>query len=155
MFRFKRVSFPLPTSFFIFFVFGSVLFASITLFETSVSHAAQDVAITYMETGDAMSGEYSLAETKNEFRQDTPMFYMVFKYEGNAADAPFVIKWIYVPSNYLIDQVQLSLPASSGGTGRSSLSIPDKGWPPGEYTVEIWRLEKKLKAAGFSVIPNQ
>jgi hypothetical protein len=109
------------------------------------------VRVTSIATGDQMAGDFELASVKTRFSPDTPYFHMVFEYDGEASAAPFLIKWVYVPENYLIDEVSLDMPEGSGGVGHSNLSKPDKGWPAGEYSVQIWRNNQKVKEARFSV----
>ena len=110
------------------------------------------VRITKIATGDRMAGEFQLAAVKSQFTPDTPYFHMVFEYDGEGSGTPFLIKWIYVPENYLIDEVSLDMPQGNGGVGHSNLSRPNKGWPAGNYSVQIWRNNQKIKEALFSVM---
>lgn len=108
--------------------------------------------ITKIATGDQMAGDYKLAAAKTQFGPTTPYFHMVFEYEGEASGPPLLIKWIYVPKNYLIDEVKLEMPKGSGGYGHSDLSKPNNNWPAGEYSVQIWRNNQMMKEARFNVV---
>lgn len=110
------------------------------------------IRITKIATGDQMAGDFQLAAVKTRFSSETPFFHMVFEYDGEASGTPFLIKWIYAPENYLIDEVSLDMPQGSGGVGHSNLSRPNKGWPAGDYSVQIWRNNQMMKEARFSVM---
>lgn len=92
---------------------------------------------------------------KTVFTPNTPNIYILF----TLVNAPkttsvkcvwFATKTQGVQPNYKIDEITMEM----GGTldqGTCSISRPDKGWPTGDYRVEIYSAGKVLHTAQFRV----
>ena len=111
----------------------------------------QGMHITNIRMGDHLIGTYELASVKYHFDASTPEIFMVFDWSGDPGNAPFLIKWTYVNTGYLIDQITLTLPKAPKGRAKSSLTIPDRGWPSGNYSAEIIHNSRSLKKIPFSI----
>jgi hypothetical protein len=113
--------------------------------------ATVPVRIDKITTGDTLSGSYGLASVKDVFSTMTQNIYVVFKYRGNPYPDPFLVKWIYEDRGLVIDTATLNAPNVSDGMAKTYMNRPDKGWPPGNYKVEIQHRGAKLTTARFMV----
>ncbi|MBW1775951.1 MAG: hypothetical protein JRJ82_24300, partial [Deltaproteobacteria bacterium] len=111
----------------------------------------QGMRITNVRMGDHLIGTYGLASVKYHFGPSTPEIFLVFNWSGDVGNSPFLIKWTYTKTGYLIDQITLTLPKAPKGHAKSSLTIPNKGWPSGNYSAEIIHNSQSLKKVSFSI----
>lgn len=117
----------------------------------SDTQSTAKVNISKIISGDTLVGSYNLATVKNVFSTSTKNIYVVFHYKGNPYPDPFVAKWIYKNRGYEIDRATLKVPDANGGMAKTYMNRPDKGWPPGNYEVEIEHSGKKLISSHFTV----
>jgi hypothetical protein len=80
-----------------------------------------------------------LKATTNKFYPNSPQIISVFKWEGNGAGHTVTSKWIYRGNGsdmVEISELDFQVPAGNGGSSNFMLTIPDAGWPLGQYWIE-------------------
>ena len=109
------------------------------------------VTVSKVRTGSRMSGKYKLAAQQRRYMQDVRQLYVVFEYAGSVTREPFLVKWIHRKSGRILKEEKVAIPAGKGGYGVSKVKRPLKGWPGGDYTVEIWYGGEKLATGSFNI----
>ena len=95
-------------------------------------------------------------EAATEFRPDTPRIHMSARAGGIAPGSRLRCEWIAVkaqgaPANYRIDFYEAtSVPGTASFD--CSLSRPSKGWPEGEYRVDVTIEGREAGRASFRVV---
>jgi hypothetical protein len=91
----------------------------------------------------------------DKFSPDTPAIHAVAQIKGGKAGMKVTGAWISVDAistpNYEIKAADVVLEKDGTGNVHFELSMPTKGWPPGNYKVEIRVDGKTVGSAPFSV----
>ncbi len=92
---------------------------------------------------------------RETFGTDSPEVIVAFNLENVPEGAEAKSSWVAekcvgAPENYEIDSVTLRTGLASN-SGSFSLSRPDKGWPKGQYRVDLFLEGKKSASARFRV----
>jgi len=95
-------------------------------------------------------------EPTNHFSADTPKIYAF--YLGEALKAGDKLRGVWIaedvgtaaPKNTKIDEASI-IAKSATDKGAFSLSKPDKGWPTGNYRIEIYVGEKLADTVKFKI----
>ena len=116
--------------------------------EDAAAAGETKVTVGKVRTGSRMTGKYKLADEQRRFSQGNSELYMVFEYTGDAAGQPFLVKWIHLKSKKVLKEEKAG---SHKGVGVSKLKRPLKGWPGGDYNVEIWQGGEKLSSGTFTI----
>ncbi|MCF8234420.1 MAG: lipocalin family protein [Bacteroidales bacterium] len=114
--------------------------------------ATQQLTIGNIILGKTLSGKTNLSDITTEFNTDTPVFYAVFDWTGNGYGKSLEARWIFADGNVLIDRVYYDFPNQKGGSSNTSLSIPDDGWPEGNYSLELYMDGNLVKSKNFTVV---
>ena len=137
-----------------------VLISLFTILFSTMTMAAALPKFTCTLT-DKMNGQKP-GDAKDSFTASTPMFYYICSSDGVTKGQTVKAVWIATdtngaaPANYKIDEkglmVDKNLKADEEWTGSFTLSIPNKGWPKGQYRVELYVDNQLLQSAKFSVM---
>jgi hypothetical protein len=109
------------------------------------------VTVNKVRTGSRLSGKYKLAADQRRFVQGNPELFTVFEYSGPVTREPFLVKWIHLKTKEILKEDKVGIPVSKGGQGVSKMKRPNKGWPGGDYAVEIWYGGEKLATGTFNI----
>ncbi len=98
---------------------------------------------------------------KTTFTTDTKMFYLICSTDAVKKGQTIKASWIAndtngaAPANYKIDEKGIAVTEDLGSTkvwvSNFSLSRPDKGWPVGKYSVELYVDNALISTTPFEV----
>lgn len=92
---------------------------------------------------------------KSTFTADTPKIYVYFDIQGARGGEKIRGVWTCVkssaaPPNYKIDEATLDVQPPEN-SGNFSLSKPTKGWPKGDYKVDLYANTTLAQTVTFTV----
>lgn len=97
------------------------------------------------------------SKPSDSFAADVPQLTAFFESSGTAKGDKVRGTWIATdtggaaPANFVIDKAVTVTCAEADCSGSFTVSKPTKGWPHGEYRVEIYWNEKLAATAEFSI----
>jgi hypothetical protein len=93
---------------------------------------------------------------KSSFAADAPEVHVLVNLDGIKAGSTIKCIWISVDAistpNYEINSAELKFEKSGLGNAHFSLSKPTKGWPAGNYKVDVLLDGAPLTSVGFSIM---
>jgi len=99
------------------------------------------------------------SKAASSFASDTPKIYAFFATVGTKKGDELRSVWIAVdvgdaaPANTKLDEATVIYETDNDEEGVFSLSRPTKGWPVGDYKVEIYHNDKLVAAPEFAITP--
>lgn len=92
------------------------------------------------------------------FPPDAPEIHLVVVIEGAKAKTPIKASWISVDAietpDYEIASLETRISADGDARAHFKLTCPKKGWPVGNYRVDVYATGKYLTSVPFSVRPS-
>lgn len=99
--------------------------------------------------------ELNPVNATDKFGSDTPVIHAVAQIKGGIPSTKITGKWISVDAisipNYEINSADLVLNKTGTVNAHFELSKPTKGWPTGNYKVDIYIDGEKAGSAAFSI----
>lgn len=99
-----------------------------------------------------------IVNPKNKFYPNTPEIISAFHWKGNGYGHTINVKWEYggdgTSEKTLIRTMDYKVPNGVDGSGNFSLTIPDAGWPLGQYWVEYSVDGKFFHEIRFDVVQS-
>ncbi len=99
--------------------------------------------------------ELNPVNATDEFRSDTSVIHAVAQIKDGIPHTKITGKWICVDAisipNYEIHSIDLVLNKTGTVNAHFELTKPTKGWPIGNYKVDIYIDGKKAGSAAFSI----
>lgn len=94
---------------------------------------------------------------KQVFKPDTPKLFLRAKLAGLPKGAKLKSAWIaektkVAPPNYEIDSA-VHPPGSFTNRATFTMTKPNKGWPPGDYRVDLLINDKVVNSVKFQIAP--
>lgn len=92
---------------------------------------------------------------KDTFKVDTPKIYVYFNFENMPNGSKLKGSWVCeksdaAPPNFKIDEATVEVGMLTN-SGNFSLSKPTKGWPEGDYHVDLCLDDKVMETVKFKV----
>jgi uncharacterized RDD family membrane protein YckC len=109
--------------------------------------------VTRAEMGTDRTDDFKIVNPSVEFYTDTPKIVCVWTFAGVDLSVPKKSVWVAddigaaAPPHYTIAEKSVS----GFNEGSFSITIPDKGWPVGQYHLEIYIGDKLAKQIPFSI----
>jgi len=121
------------------------------------------IAVT-LEAAEDIKIKYAMAAGKDSkpatsFASDTPMICVFFEAAGTKKGDTLRSVWTAVdvgdaaPANTKLDEATVIYETDNDEEGVFSLSRPTKGWPVGDYKLEIYHNDKLVAAPEFAITP--
>ena len=121
---------------------------------SSTTHGPATVRLEIFETGTTLVDGHRIAEPMTRFSPDTPDIYAGFRTEGSLRGVPLELTFTYTTSDFTVFTNEL-LPENwqehTTTEGHMTYSKPDKGWPAGNYRVDILHDGNLLSSSEFTV----
>lgn len=100
--------------------------------------------ITKADLGTGVTAKFQIINPTRQFGPDTPKIYCAWKIEGAKPATAVRGVWIAedvgkaAPHNFKIDEATFTPPVGAPSYGSFALSKPNKGFPLGQYRLEIY-----------------
>ena len=128
------------------------LFAIVS--QLSYGFAARITSITTCEK--VTEPDMKAIGVTNRFGPDTPEIHLLASLEQIKSGSKLKCNWIAVDAiatpNYQIDTTEVVFQKDGEGTAHFSVSRPTKGWPPGNYKIDLYLDGDLLTSAPFSIV---
>ena len=127
-------------------------------FVTLVAAAVLGATLSYAQTPklEAVVAKDKHSKPTDSFAADVPKVYVFFKSKGTKSGDKVRSVWIAedvgdaAPKGTTIDEATIAL-EKDDGSGSFSLSKPTKGWPVGEYRVDICFRDQVATSVKFTI----
>jgi hypothetical protein len=134
----------------------SATLLSVTIFPAHAATPALECTLT-----DTVAKDGSPGEEQDTFAPNTALIYMVCDVDNLKKGQELKSVWIadntnkVAPDNYTIDQSKYLVPKNPDNNetlkAKFSITKPDKGWPKGNYHVDIYVDNKLSETANYTV----
>lgn len=102
-------------------------------------------------TSYAVSRDFEAVYEDDMFSRDTPQIYLAFTYDNATPEDSITAVWSYEGT----EEVSYTITDLYGAySAYFSLSIPDDGWPVGNYSVSLISGESTLETVDFQVVQD-
>jgi hypothetical protein len=95
---------------------------------------------------------------KDRFGSNTPEIHILISLQEIKAASRLKSSWICVDGieipNYEIDTAEAEFQKDGEGTAHFSLSRPQKGWPLGQYKVDLYLDGNRVLSVPFSIVAS-
>ena len=126
---------------------------SLSLLGLSIMSCSGEVSLTMAKSIDETT--YKPIEKTATFGVDAPEIFLSAKFSNAPSDTEIMAEWVYVEGeaedlrDYLIDAVSIYV----AGTDylSFSLSMPEQGWPQGQYEVILYIDGEEAETVSFTV----
>ncbi len=123
---------------------------SFTLEQKTISSSG--VVVTSLLTGEGAVGEAGVRDVKYSFSHEVSSILASFSWTGDASGGGFTVKWSGPAGGKVEKQEKLKVARGpEGGRIRVEFPAPSEGFKPGNYKVEVWQKDMRLKAVNFSI----